>query len=97
MNTASSANESYSKLKPVSASDSTITYGPHNSIAPFTVAEMVIHGENNSPMLVVTRLQRVIEVSMWGNIAAEETIDVSHKGALLKGSFSRCVSVLSLL
>jgi len=86
---ASSNLESYTKTKPVSQSDSTITYGPHNSIAPFSVAEMVIHGENNSPMLVVTRLQRVIEVSMWGNIAVEETIDVSHKGALLKGSFSR--------
>ena len=50
---------------------------------------LVIHGENNSPMLVVSRLERVIEVSMWGNIAVEETIDVVHKGAALKGSFSR--------
>ena len=40
-------------------------------------------------MLVVTRLQRLIELSMWGNIAIEETIDVAHKGAQLKGSFSR--------
>ena len=53
----------------VSLSDSTITYRPYNNIALFTVGEMVIHGENNSPMLVVSRLERVIEVSMWGNIA----------------------------
>ena len=39
---------------------------------------MVIHSENNNPMLVVTRLQRVLEISMWGNIAVEETIDVRH-------------------
>jgi oligosaccharyltransferase complex subunit alpha (ribophorin I) len=56
-----------------SLSDSTITYRPYNNIALFTVGEMVIHGENNSPMLVVSRLERVIEVSMWGNIAIEET------------------------
>lgn len=86
---ASSSLESYTKTKPVSLSDSTITYGPYNNIAPFSVGEMVIHGENNSPMLVVSRLERVIEVSMWGNIAIEETIDVVHKGAALKGSFSR--------
>jgi len=86
---ASSNLESYTKTKPVSLSDSTITYGPYNNIAPFSVGDLVIHGENNSPMLVVARLERVIEVSMWGNIAVEETIDVVHKGAALKGSFSR--------
>jgi hypothetical protein len=36
-------------------------------------------------MLVVSRLERVIEVSMWGNIAIEETIDVVHKGAAHRG------------
>merc|ERR1712059_218586 len=55
----------------------------------FTAGEMVIHGENNAPMLVVSNLVRAVEVSMWGNIAIEETIDVVHKGASLKGSFSR--------
>nr|CAD7425138.1 unnamed protein product [Timema monikensis] len=34
-------------------------------------------------------LERVIEVSHWGNIAVEETIDVKHNGAVLKGPFSR--------
>lgn len=32
---------------------------------------------------------RVIEVSHWGNIAIEETLDIHHDGAKLKGSFSR--------
>ncbi len=36
-------------------------------------------------------MERTIELSMWGNIAVEEVIDVRHNGALLKGSFSRCV------
>lgn len=37
----------------------------------------------------MTRIERVIEVSHWGNIAIEETIDMIHTGAKLKGSFSR--------
>lgn len=89
VNLASGNLESYTKTKPVSLSDSTITYGPFRDRAPFTAGEMVIHGENNAPMLVVSNLVRVVEVSMWGNIAIEETIDVVHKGASLKGSFSR--------
>merc|ERR550517_1360192 len=86
---ASSNVESYTKVKPVSLSDTTLSYGPYNNVAAFTKTEMVVHGENNSPMLVVTRLDRLIELSMWGNIAIEETVDVAHRGAQLKGSFSR--------
>ena len=89
VNLASRNVESYTKAKPVDLSDSNISYSPYSNIAPLTAAEMVIHGENTAPMLVVTRLQRLIELSMWGNIAIEETIDVAHKGAQLKGSFSR--------
>ena len=86
---ASSSIESYSKLKPVSLSDTVITYGPYANIEPLSVDEMSVHFENNNPFLVVTKLERVIELSMWGNIAIEETIDVRHNGAALKGSFSR--------
>ena len=50
---------------------------------------MSIHYENNNPFLVVTRIEREIELSMWGNIAITETIDIRHAGAALKGSFSR--------
>jgi len=89
VNLASSNLESYSKTKPVSLSDSTLTYGPYRDRAPFTVGDMTIHFENNSPMLVVSNLVRTIELSMWGNLAVEEVVDVVHKGANLKGSFSR--------
>jgi len=85
----SSTIESYTKTKPVSLADSTLTYGPHKNTAAFSSAELVVHSENNSPMLVVSRLERVVELSMWGNLAVEETVDVSHRGAQLKGSFSR--------
>ena len=49
----------------------------------------MVHYENNSPFLTVTRMTRVIEVSHWGNIAVEETFEMLHSGAVLKGSFSR--------
>lgn len=49
----------------------------------------MIHYENNTPFLAVTSMTRLIEVSHWGNIAVEETMDVRHTGAVLKGPFSR--------
>lgn len=81
--------ESYSKLSPTSLSDTTISYGPYNQIAPFTIEPMSVHYENNNPFLKITRIERTIEVSHWGNIAIEETIDLEHTGAILKGPFSR--------
>ena len=81
--------ESYTKLKPASQSDSMITYGPYEKLSPFSYEELNIHFENNNKFLTVTRLERSIEISHWGNIAVEEHIDLLHTGALLKGSFSR--------
>lgn len=89
VNLASDKTESYSQLKPTSKSDSTITYGPYENVKPFEQDELSVHYENNAPFLTVTNLIRTIEVSNWGNIAVEETIDISHTGAKLKGSFSR--------
>nr|CAD7459342.1 unnamed protein product [Timema tahoe] len=81
--------ESYSKLKPVSQSENKINYGPYEKIPGFSVDTLTVHYENNSPFLSITKLERVIEVSHWGNIAVEETIDIKHNGAVLKGPFSR--------
>ncbi|XP_015514091.1 dolichyl-diphosphooligosaccharide--protein glycosyltransferase subunit 1 [Neodiprion pinetum] len=81
--------ENYTKFKPVVQSDSTITYGPYEKVAPFSVEDLILHFENNNKFLTIKKLERVIEISHWGNIAIEETIDLYHTGALLKGSFSR--------
>lgn len=81
--------ESYSKLKPVSTSESTITYGPYKNVAAYSTSEMKIHYENNTPFLTVNEMTRWIEVSHWGNIAVEETYHMTHSGATLKGHFSR--------
>lgn len=52
-------------------------------------AELRVHAENNSPFLTVTSMERIIELSHWGNIAVEEHIEMRHTGANLKGPFSR--------
>lgn len=81
--------ESYTKTKPFSQSHNTVSYGPYEDKAAFSESVLRIHEENNSPFITVTSIDRVIEVSHWGNIAVEEHIDVKHTGAKLKGSFSR--------
>lgn len=85
----SSTIESFSKLKPSSSSESTISYGPYKEISAFKKSEMKIHYENNSPFLTVDEMTRWIEVSHWGNVAVEETYSMTHTGAGLKGHFSR--------
>ncbi|XP_055317828.1 dolichyl-diphosphooligosaccharide--protein glycosyltransferase subunit 1 [Sitodiplosis mosellana] len=86
---ASKSVESYTTVKPSAQVDGTITYGPYENVAPYSTEPITVHYENNSPFLTITNLERVIEVSHWGNIAVEETIDIVHSGAVLKGSFSR--------
>uniref|UniRef100_A0AC34QJB5 Dolichyl-diphosphooligosaccharide--protein glycosyltransferase subunit 1 n=1 Tax=Panagrolaimus sp. JU765 TaxID=591449 RepID=A0AC34QJB5_9BILA len=71
------------------ASSEKIQVGPTTNVQPFTATPLTIHYENNSPFAVVTSLKRIIEVSHWGNIAIEDHVEVLHKGAELKGSFSR--------
>jgi len=89
VNLASDKVESYSQLKPTTKSESLLTYGPYENVKPFEQNELSVHYENNSPFLVVKNLVRTIELSHWGNIAVEETLDLYHYGALLKGPFSR--------
>lgn len=86
---ASSTIESFTKTKPHTKSESTISYGPFEKKDEYSAADLKIHFENNTPFLAVTSMERVIEVSHWGNIAVEETYDVRHTGAKLSGPFSR--------
>nr|XP_057924861.1 dolichyl-diphosphooligosaccharide--protein glycosyltransferase subunit 1 [Doryrhamphus excisus] len=86
---ASKTVESYTKLGNPSKTDEIIEYGPFNDVASFSEDTMKIHFENNTPFLTVSSITRTIEVSHWGNIAVEETVDLRHTGAVLKGPFSR--------
>jgi oligosaccharyltransferase complex subunit alpha (ribophorin I) len=82
--------ESYSQTpKPATKADQIITYGPYENSAPFTTHDISVHYENNNPFLTVSNLNRWIEISHWGNIAVEETVDMYHSGAQLTGPFSR--------
>lgn len=86
---ASKTVESYTKMGNPSKNDEIIEYGPFRDVAPFSEDTMKIHYENNTPFLTISSITRTIEVSHWGNIAVEETIDLRHTGAILKGPFSR--------
>ncbi|XP_070698997.1 dolichyl-diphosphooligosaccharide--protein glycosyltransferase subunit 1 [Pempheris klunzingeri] len=86
---ASKTVESYTKLGNPSKNDEIVEYGPYRDVAPFSEDTMKIHYENNTPFLTISSIVRTIEVSHWGNIAVEETIDLRHTGAVLKGPFSR--------
>ncbi|XP_063282311.1 dolichyl-diphosphooligosaccharide--protein glycosyltransferase subunit 1 [Pelobates fuscus] len=81
--------ESYTKLGNPSRSEDIIEYGPFKDIAPWSEDPLKVHYENNNPFLTITSMTRLIEVSHWGNIAVEETVDLKHTGADLKGPFSR--------
>lgn len=89
VNLASDKVEAYTQVKPTSKSDQTISYGPYVDVKPFEFNEISVHYENNAPFMRVKSMVRTIEVSNWGNVAVEETIDLEHSGAKLKGSFSR--------
>jgi oligosaccharyltransferase complex subunit alpha (ribophorin I) len=86
---ASSHIESKSEQYPTSVKDSIVTYGPYEDIKAFSYSQLSIHFENNKPFISGT-LVKQIEISHWGaNVAVEETYELVHTGAKLKGTFSR--------
>ena len=84
-----SSPESFTRVKPVTTQDTNIVYGPYTAMEPMSSKLVTLHFENHSPFLTILSLDRLVEVSHWGNIAVEETLVVQHTGARLKGSFSR--------
>ena len=76
--------ESYSIISPVSLSGSTLKYGEFSAKEPFSVEEMRLHFENNSPFAVVTKLVREVEISNWGNVYYEEHYTIKHKGPKIR-------------
>nr|XP_016945377.1 dolichyl-diphosphooligosaccharide--protein glycosyltransferase subunit 1 [Drosophila suzukii] len=80
---------SHTQVKPFSVSSNKITLGPYENAEAFSQEALVIHYENSSPFVTVNYLERTLEISHWGNIAVQESIQMTHTGAKLKGSFSR--------
>ena len=86
----SSRVESYSETpSPVAHNKDVIVFGEYRDVAPMATAPLRVHFTNNKPYIVAPTLKRVLEVSMWGNLAVEEWYAIEHRGAKLKGSFSR--------
>lgn len=80
---------SKTEKSPTSSKGDMINYGPYDDVPPFSFSEMRLHYENNKPIITVTSLIKEIEISHWGNVAVEETYELQHDGAKLKGTFSR--------
>ena len=83
--------ESYTNISPVSLSGSTLKYGDFTPKEPFSVEEMRLHFENNSPFAVVTKLVREVEISNWGNVYYEEHYTIKHKGPKIRVQHSACL------
>ncbi|KAL9654575.1 hypothetical protein ABK040_006639 [Willaertia magna] len=82
--------ESYSNtIKPAENRGTTINYGPYTNVAPFSQAELKVHYQNDKPWFVISSLDRIVEISHWGNLAIEEHYEIKHGGAKLVGAFSR--------
>lgn len=76
--------ESYTDISPVSLSGTNLKYGEFTAKEPFSVEEMRLHFENNSPFAVVTKLVREVEISNWGNVYYEEHYTIKHKGPKIR-------------
>lgn len=74
--------ESFSRVTPTNSAEETLTYGPYSDVTAFSYSKIDIHYENNGPFLKVVELERIIEVSHWGNIVVEEHVHIRHTGML---------------
>ncbi|KAF3527076.1 hypothetical protein F2Q69_00051720 [Brassica cretica] len=81
--------ESYTKLENTKVQGSEIKYGPYKNLAQYSYAPIVVHFESKAAFAVAERLVREIEVSHWGNVQVTEHYNLVHRGAQLKGEFSR--------
>jgi len=84
---ASNIIKSYTKTGPVTVDKSKIKYGPFDTVEPFTVSPVMIHFQNNEPILRATTVVRDYEVSHWGNVRVTENYNMLNAGAKLKGPY----------
>lgn len=89
--TGSSTIDSFTKVSPSERRNDRVVYGPYGAQETGFVrsAPITVHYLNNRPFLTVTSVQRVLEISHWGNLAVEEHYEMKHAGAQLTGGFHR--------
>ncbi|KAI9243585.1 Ribophorin I [Helicostylum pulchrum] len=72
------------------ATGNKVVYGPYENIAPLSFDIATCHFENSKPLLTITKLERDVEISHWGNnLAVEEHYALRNDGAKLEGDFNR--------
>ncbi|GAM27971.1 hypothetical protein SAMD00019534_111470 [Acytostelium subglobosum LB1] len=86
---ASAKVEDHSSLSPSILKGSSLVYGPYKDVRPLAFSALHVHFENNASFLMLANLVKEYEVSHWGNVAVETTYNFEHRGAALKGPFSR--------
>ncbi|RKO87987.1 Ribophorin I-domain-containing protein, partial [Blyttiomyces helicus] len=75
---------------PVKRTGKIIEYGPYPELAPYAEAELYVHYFDANAILVATSVERTFQLSHWGNnLAVKEDYELHHRGAKLKGQFSR--------
>ncbi|KAJ3022895.1 proteasome regulatory particle base subunit [Thoreauomyces humboldtii] len=75
---------------PVTKSGNVVTYGPYDNVEPYAKGTLHVHYADPKAILVVTSLERKMEISHLGaNLAVQEDYELHHEGAKLKGHFSR--------
>ncbi|CAA0337855.1 unnamed protein product [Arabidopsis thaliana] len=81
--------ESYTKFENTKLQGSELKYGPYKNLQSYSYSPIVVHFESKAAFAVAEKLVREIEVSHWGNVQVTENYNVVHRGAQLKGEFSR--------
>ncbi|VVA95488.1 unnamed protein product [Arabis nemorensis] len=81
--------ESYTNLDNTKLQGSEIKYGPYKNLPQYSYSPIVVHFESKAAFAVAEKLVREIEVSHWGNVQVTEHYNIVHRGAQLKGEFSR--------
>ncbi|KAJ3047201.1 proteasome regulatory particle base subunit, partial [Rhizophlyctis rosea] len=71
-------------------SSNTLVYGPYTDLPPFAELELDVHYADPEPILVAKEHRKNAVISHWsGQLAVQEDYEVHHKGASLKGQWSR--------
>ena len=86
---ASSDIEANSNVEPTTVRGDQVAYGPYTGVDAAASEPLTVHFRSNTPFPVATMHVKEVEVSHWGNVAVEESIELEHRGAELRGSFSR--------
>ena len=80
---------SYTKDENTAVDDDKIIYILNDEIAPLTIIDFRVHFECNFSLVVFNEVEKIHEVSHWGNIAVEEKYQIENVGAKLMGEFGR--------